>query len=234
MAVWFNKSLLECNLNFLVWYPYKVGPDALVRKNHAHKPCVAGIKEFFTQSVNHLQVSYVMELSADDVATAIFNDYGLLEGDSDDQGDDINGYLGAPVLKHSDLTADLGDTALRHDETMEDDVAVEDDGGMDYTIDDEASNRSIHGASDTDSSNKYSDFNNKVSSEQEIQSDEEGTSAACFVSTHEREIQSDEEGTSAARLVSTRSNEDIMLDMVSENDIINRCSIDLIVMNKCK
>ena len=132
--------------------------------------------------------------------------------------------LGAPVLKYSDLTVDLGDAALRHDETMEDDVAVEDDGGMDYSIDDEASNRSIHGASDSDSSNKYSDLNNEVSSEREIQSDEEeGTSAACFVSRREREMQSDEEGTSAARLVSTHSNEDIMPDMVSENDIINRC-----------
>ena len=160
-----------------------------------------------------------MELSADNVATTIFDDYGLSEGDSDDQDDDINGYLGAPVLKHSDLTADLGDTALRHDETMKDDVAVEDHGGMDYTIDDEASNRSISGASDSDSSNKYSDLNNKVSREWEIKSnEEEGTSAACFVSTCEWEIQSDEEGTSAACLVSTRSNEDVMLDMVSEND----------------
>ena len=67
---------------------------------------------------------------------------------------------------------------------MEDDVAVEDDGSMDYTIDDETSNRSISGASDSDSSNKYSDLNNEVSSEREIQSnEEEGTSAARFVST---------------------------------------------------
>ena len=90
-----------------------------------------------------------MEHLADNVATAIVNDYGLSEGDSDDQGNDIYGYLGAPLLKHADLTTDLGNTILRHDKTMEDTVAVKDNGDMDYTIDDEASNRSMSGSSDS-------------------------------------------------------------------------------------
>ena len=44
-----------------------------------------------------------MTISAEEAATVLFDDYGLSEGDSNDEGDDIYGYLGEPVLSHADL-----------------------------------------------------------------------------------------------------------------------------------
>lgn len=51
-----------------------------------------------------------------------------------------------------------GHATPRHNKT------VVDDGGMDYTTDDEASNRLRGGVSVSDSSNTCSDLNSKVSS----------------------------------------------------------------------
>ena len=39
-----------------------------------------------------------MAISVEEAATALCDDYGLLEGDSNDEGDDIYGYLGELVL----------------------------------------------------------------------------------------------------------------------------------------
>lgn len=99
------------------------------------------------QSSIHLHVSYIMAILVEDVALEVLDDYGFLECDSDNKRDDIYIYLGPPVLYHKDLTTD------QHDE------AIEEDGGKDYDIDDEATDRSKGSTSDSNSGNSFKNSN---------------------------------------------------------------------------
>ena len=86
-----------------------------------------------------------MAFSAEEVASGLLDDYGLSEGDSNDEGDDIYGYLGEPILSHADLipdyeppdasldeTAEYGTISDEQDEVTDQDSAS-DDGSSDST-----------------------------------------------------------------------------------------------------
>ena len=88
-----------------------------------------------------------MAILAEEAATALFNDYGLSEGDSNDEDDDIYGYLGEPVLLHADLIPSYEPTDDRLDKT-DDRLDEAAEYGSLYDEQDEATDENQDSASD--------------------------------------------------------------------------------------
>ena len=87
-----------------------------------------------------------MAISAEEAATALFDDYGLSEGDSNDEGDDIYGYLGEP--RRLDPSYELTDNRLNETDDRLDEIAKY---GSLYDEQDEATDEDQDSASDNGS-----------------------------------------------------------------------------------
>ena len=72
-----------------------------------------------------------MAFSAEEVASSIFDDFGLSDGDSNDKGNDIYGYLGEPIVLHKDLILGHELPNVRLDEDISEDESDQDSGSDD-------------------------------------------------------------------------------------------------------
>ena len=140
---------------------------------------------------------------AEEAAIALFDDSGLSEDDSNDEGDDIYGYLGKPVLSHADLIPSYEPTDNRLDE-MDDRLDETAEYGSLYDEQDEATDEDQDSASD-DGSRDSIGTNDSSGNEQDMEQASDGDEMIRIVSTPTRSTAS--------------SKEDTIRDVVSRTDL---------------
>ena len=134
------------------------------------------------------------------------DDFGLSDGDNNDKGDDIYGYLGEPIVSHEDLILGHESPDVRLDEgTISKDESDQDSG-------------SDNGSSD---STGKSDNSSEQDSESKQDEDERVRSVSTprSTSSSEQNTECEQDEDEMDRSVSTPSSEeDATRDVVSRND----------------